>query len=243
MKTLITILLPLVAMLVLDGASPAVRAAENRAVTYSGRLTNKTTGKPLAGRFDLRLQLFDAATGVGEWAPAATVSGVAVTNGFFAVEVDFDTVFPIDRKLWIEVAAKPADGKTYEVFGERQPVTAVPRALHAHEAETARGLHLRSASSIRVDKAGPGTPTPVFIHVTTEQNRSGHITMLDNPHCNGDPQAILLVTHNWSADAAANRYEKEPFGVYYDGSRWAIFHENLAEMPVGRAFNVLIVKP
>lgn len=236
----------LLLVLCLAGGSGVARAATgeaDRTVSYSGRLTERGNGRAVTGTYDLRLQLFTAATGPGEWAPAVEVRGVGVTNGFFAVTVDFQTVYPVDRRLWMEVAAKPADGKAYEVFGARHPVTAVPLAVTAHEAETARGVHLRSSGSIRVDKAGPGTPTPVFIHVVTEQNRSGHVTTLDNPHCNGDPQAILLVTHNWSADAAPDRYEKEPFGVYYDGSRWAIFHENLAAMPAGRAFNVLIVKP
>ena len=42
----------------------------------------------------------------------------------------------------------------------------------------------------------------------------------------------------------ANKYEHEPVGVYYDGSKWTIFHENTAvAMPVGRAFNVMVVKP
>ena len=52
------------------------------------------------------------------------------------------------------------------------------------------------------------------------------------------------MTHNFNADTAATRYETEPVGVWYNGSRWTIFHENnLVAMPVGRAFNVMVVRP
>lgn len=47
-------------------------------------------------------------------------------------------------------------------------------------------------------------------------------------------------------DTAANRYETEPVGVYYEtgSAKWAIFHENTAVlMTVGRTSNVFVVKP
>lgn len=109
---------------------------------------------------------------------------------------------------------------------------------------TNTALDLRGGGAIRVAGAGVGTGTPAFIHRANSTNTSAHITTMDHPHCNGDPEAILLVTHNWSADTAANRYETEPVGVYYNGSRWAIYHENPAvAIPIGRAFNVLVIKP
>ncbi len=105
-------------------------------------------------------------------------------------------------------------------------------------------LDLRGGGAIKVAGAGVGTSTPVFIHRAAATNTAVHITTIDHPHCNGDPNAVLILTHNYSADTAANRYSSEPVGVYYNGSRWAIYHENTGvAMPVGRAFNVLVVKP
>src|ERR1017187_9212637 len=100
------------------------------------------------------------------------------------------------------------------------------------------------SGGIKVTGAGVDTATPVFVHRATAANISAHITYIDNPYCNGQPNAILLVTHNWSQDTAANRYEVSPVGVYYTGTGWAIFHEDdTTAMPVGRAFNVMVVKP
>jgi len=99
------------------------------------------------------------------------------------------------------------------------------------------------SGGIKVTGAGVGTATPVFVHRATAGNISGHTTIIDNVHCNNQPDAILLVTHNWSKDTAADRYETYPFGVYYTSGQWRVFHEDFSAMPVGRAFNVLVIKP
>ena len=105
-------------------------------------------------------------------------------------------------------------------------------------------LDLRGDGAIRVAGAGVASSGPVFIHRATVGNISGHITTIDNPLANGDPNAILLVTHNFSADTSVTRYEPNTVGVWYDGSRWTIYHEDTGvAMPVGRAFNVMIIKP
>ena len=109
---------------------------------------------------------------------------------------------------------------------------------------TTTTLDLRGNGAIRVAGAGVGSPGPVFIHRATAASVSGHITTIDHPLANGDPNAILLVTHNYSADTSATPYETNTVGVWYNGSKWTIYHENTGvAMPVGRAFNVMIIKP
>ena len=109
---------------------------------------------------------------------------------------------------------------------------------------TTTALDLRGDGAIRVAGAGVASQGPVFIHRATAGNTSGHITTIDNPLANGDPNAILMVTHNFSADTSATPYETGTVGVWYNGSRWTIYHENTGvAMPVGRAFNVMIIKP
>lgn len=108
---------------------------------------------------------------------------------------------------------------------------------------TNTALDLRGGGALRVAGAGIGTGTPVFTHRTAAGNVSGHITTIDHPHANNEPNAILLVTHNWQRDTAADRYETHPIGVYYASGQWRIFHEDLAAMPEGRAFNVIVFKP
>jgi hypothetical protein len=108
---------------------------------------------------------------------------------------------------------------------------------------TNTALDLRGGGAIRVAGANVGSGTPVFIHRATAANTSGNVTTIDHPHCNGEPNAILIVTHNFSRDTAVDRYERVPVGVWYDGLRWTIFHEDVSAMPVGRAFNVMVVQP
>jgi hypothetical protein len=105
-------------------------------------------------------------------------------------------------------------------------------------------IDLRGDAAIRVAGAGVASHGPVFIHRAGSANITGHITTIDHPLANGDPNAILLVTHNFTADNSSTRYEPTAVGVWYDGSRWTIYHENTSiPMPAGRAFNVMIIKP
>ena len=83
----------------------------------------------------------------------------------------------------------------------------------------------------------------LVVHLATSENTSANSTFIDNPLCNGQANAIVLVTHNWSRDTAANRQETAPVGVSYDGTHWNIYHEDNSAMPLGRAFNVMVVGP
>jgi len=83
----------------------------------------------------------------------------------------------------------------------------------------------------------------LVVHLATSENTSANSTFIDNPLCNGQANAIVLVTHNWSRDTAANRQETAPVGVSYDGTHLNIYHEDKSAMPLGRAFNVMVVGP
>ena len=101
-----------------------------------------------------------------------------------------------------------------------------------------------AAAALRAPGAGINTSTFAFTHRVDAGSIGGHITVINNTLCNGDPNAILTVTHNWTQDTSVNRYHTQALGVYYTGSQWAIFHEdNSTLMEVGDAFNVIIVKP
>ncbi len=120
-------------------------------------------------------------------------------------------------------------------------------AVRAHQGvmiqSTNVALDLRGGGAVRVANAGVNTATPVFTHRANATNISAHITTIDHPICNNQPDAILLVTHNWAKDTAVDRYEVQPVGVYYNAGKWNIFHENFVAMPAGRAYNVMVVVP
>jgi hypothetical protein len=97
--------------------------------------------------------------------------------------------------------------------------------------------------AIQVPGAGVDTSTPVFIQKATASNVNGIGTIIDHPLCNGDPDAILIVTPNWY-----NSYTGYAggIGVSYQtalGNKWVILHTDSSAMHVNEAFNVLVIKP
>jgi hypothetical protein len=49
---------------------------------------------------------------------------------------------------------------------------------------------------LQYEGAGVNTATPVFVHKATLANAAGGFTYIDNPYCNNNPSAILIVTMN-----------------------------------------------
>jgi hypothetical protein len=99
---------------------------------------------------------------------------------------------------------------------------------------------------IKVHGAGIGTNTPVFIHKATAATipvGSTQQTIIDNPLTNGAPNAILIVTPNYNPNSTGNIINNHPIGVFYNGTKWGIFNEDLQPMPLNATFNVLVVKP
>ncbi len=74
-----------------------------------------------------------------------------------------------------------------------------------------------------------------FIHTST--TGTGHITVINNPKLNNNPNARFLVTQNWGGNGP---YNSNPIGVYYTGSNWAIYNQNRAVMPLNAKFNIVI---
>lgn len=82
-----------------------------------------------------------------------------------------------------------------------------------------------------------------FVHRATPENSRGDYTYLDDPHTNGDPDAVLLVTPVRNPrEAAFNNGHN--VGVWYEPVRrkWAIFNQDRAAITDGAAFNVVVVE-
>lgn len=88
---------------------------------------------PANGLYDLRFRVFDSLKDGNQSGLEVVVSPVGVTNGLFTVNLDFgDGVFT-GAARWLEMSARtngPAAG-AWAVLDPRQPITAVPYALHA----------------------------------------------------------------------------------------------------------------
>jgi len=94
--------------------------------------------------------------------------------------------------------------------------------------------------TLQVVGAGQGTSTAAFIQVTTAANTSFNETAINNPQCNGDPNAILFITYNASLSLAYAM--QHPIGVGWFNGQWNILFTDATSMPVGIAFNVLVIK-
>jgi hypothetical protein len=95
---------------------------------------------------------------------------------------------------------------------------------------------------IAVSGAGIGTGTAAFVHFATGTNIvAGYITTIFNPLCDGDPYALLFVTHNWNPPGAGGNYETHPYSVYYAAPHWTIYNDDGASI-TNMTFNVLVVK-
>ena len=83
-----------------------------------------------------------------------------------------------------------------------------------------------------------------FVHFAEADNVSDDSTFLDHPRANGDPDAILLVTQTWNPSGAAlGIYNDRPVGVSYSAmeGRWGVFDADGASVPLGAAFNVVVL--
>jgi hypothetical protein len=94
-------------------------------------------------------------------------------------------------------------------------------------------LQLNSTYNIFIPDSG----TSCYIHIATSAN---YMTTLDHPLLNGNPNAKLLVMHNFSGGTSHLQINDE-LGVWYDGSHWNIYNENIDSLYPGAGFNVLIM--
>lgn len=82
-----------------------------------------------------------------------------------------------------------------------------------------------------------GSKPAAFVHTATAGNTSNHVTIIDNPATNDNPNAIVIVTKHWQGV-----YDPYDVGVFYAGGKWRIFHEDFTkDMPVNNKFNILVI--
>lgn len=86
------------------------------------------------------------------------------------------------------------------------------------------------------------TAQNMFVHTATAGNISADASFIDHPDLNGDPDAKILVTHNWNPPGSAGVYNDNNTGVFYSNSqsKWGVYNENGSAMTLGSAYNVYI---
>ncbi|MEM6575037.1 MAG: hypothetical protein AAF736_12250 [Pseudomonadota bacterium] len=118
----------LIFLLIFQGIAGA--APLESAFSYQGEL--QQGGQPASGQFDFSFALFDADTGGSPLGSAIELQDVAVVNGIFTVQLDFGISPFAGDQLWLEIEVGPdVSAQPLEPLLPRQPVSAVPYALHA----------------------------------------------------------------------------------------------------------------
>jgi hypothetical protein len=102
-------------------------APVSSAFTYQGRLIDG--GAPANGAYDLRMRLFDAASGGTQVSTNWLFGDVPVSAGYFTVVLNFADYFEGEAR-WLEVEVRPgASTGSYTVLTPRTSLTGVPYAL------------------------------------------------------------------------------------------------------------------
>jgi len=128
MKIALQLLRHLIALVSLI-ASVANLRAQGTAFTYQGRLDS--AGSPANGIYDLQFTIYDSTNDPGVViAGPLTNANTAVSNGLFAVTLDFGNQFPgADR--WLEIGVRTNGAGVFTALVPRQPLTPTPYAITA----------------------------------------------------------------------------------------------------------------
>jgi hypothetical protein len=88
----------------------------------------------------------------------------------------------------------------------------------------------------------PTVDSSVFVHAATAANITSNWTEIDHPLTNDNPNSIVFVTQNWNPGDTSGEYNDHSIGVWYNSStgRWAIFNQDITNMPDGVDFNVSV---
>mgnify|MGYP000134401217 CR=1 FL=1 len=80
-----------------------------------------------------------------------------------------------------------------------------------------------------------------FVHIADAANSSGNTTTLSHPALDGNPNATIQVTQIISPGNGIIVYNNNVIGVWYDGSNWSIFNQNIfANIPDGSSYAISI---
>ena len=81
-----------------------------------------------------------------------------------------------------------------------------------------------------------------FVHRATDGNSRGDYTILSDPRINGDSDAVVSAVPAPDRGSAGDGAYAHNIGVWYvpGTERWAIFNQDLAPVPAGSAFGVVV---
>jgi hypothetical protein len=129
------------------------------------------------------------------------------------------------------IASLAGNAGVVRAEGSASSSLSVQNPKNAPQSQPLPSLTIPPASSLGVQ----------FVHIATAENiASTYTTIIDHPRTNGNPNAIIIVTPDDNPGDTGGVNDTHPIGVMYNLGKWVIFNQDLAAMPVGAAFNVII---
>lgn len=113
----------------------AINYAQTTAFNYQGKLSD--AGNPANGNYQMQFALFDALANGNQVGATVSISDVAVSQGIFAVPLDFGAgAFPgADR--FLEISVRRNANENYVTLSPREQINTTPQAIRSRSAETA----------------------------------------------------------------------------------------------------------
>ena len=111
--------------------------AQGTAFTYQGRLNDN--GGPATGIYDERFAIYDAVTNGNLIAGPLTNSAAGVTNGLFAVTLDFGSGVFTGPARWLQLDVRTNGDGSFTTLLPLQPIQPVPYAIMANSASNLLG--------------------------------------------------------------------------------------------------------
>lgn len=132
--------------------------AQPAAFTYQGRLDNGAN--PANGSYDLRFTLFDAPTGGSSSAGPLTNLATTVSDGLFAVALDFGAAAFSGADRWLEIGVRTNGSAAFNLLSPRVRLNPTPYAIHSASASSLPPGAITSAmlgnNAVTADKIAPG---------------------------------------------------------------------------------------
>lgn len=239
MKIITRIFKTIVAVFIISNLT-SVYAQAPQKMSYQAVIRNASNALVTNQAVGMRVSILrTSAAGVEVYKEIFNPNPMTNANGLVTLEIGtglpvtgtFATIDWANGPYFVKTETDPTGATNYTLTATSQ-LLSVPYALFAANA----GSGIAGA-----------TTTSVFTVTSTAANISSNYVMIDNPSTNNNPNAIVLVTHDYES-LGLGVYLNKAVGVFYNYSgpfanKWGVYLEDRTGMPVGVKFNVLVFNP
>ena len=187
------------ALAILLGFNTSGAVSQGTAFTYQGRL--QQAGTPPTGLYDFQFGLWDSSASGTRSGAVLTATAVGVTNGLFAVSLDFGAVYN-GTAFWLEIAARTNGAASYATLAPRQALSSAPFANYstlAAGASIATLANSVAAGSVTSAGLAPGAVTSSALatgSVSAAALAPGAVSQLGSPG-GAFTNAVQVNTNGW----------------------------------------------